>query len=640
MKLKRLWISGFQSFGGEPTEIEFANSVYLIGPNGSGKTAVLEALCRMFSFNSNLKRILPSDFHVPLNEDKSKIFIEREFWVEADFEFPELEDEADEGFSIPQNFSHMRLNSPDGNPTVRFRLDAKLDFENEIDSTFNYVLEVDDDDAPVSMTTVSKQERNSIHVHYLPARRNPSDHISYSTSSLIGRMLISGDWKESRDEILLLTKKINKTLDENSSAASVSKHMDEQWKLLHKGDFFVDASILFGNDELGSLFRLLSIGFLPSHNQTPVDYSLLSDGQKSLLYLSLVLTAYEVGRDVLSGENDNFDIDKLRPPIFTLIAMEEPENSLSSHLLGRVLKRLTEFSTKSDTQVVVATHSPSLMTRIEPEDVRYLRLDDIRQTQVKMIKMPKSNGEAYKFVRNAVQAFPELYFSRMVILGEGDSEQIVIKRLLQARGIGFDISAISIAPLGGRHVNHFWKLLHGLDIPFITLLDLDLCRYHGGWGRIRYVTKQLIKYKPKDKQLTQDQVEELPKWNDKTSFIDSGKDWIEYLEGRSVYFSSPLDLDFSMMCSFPESYGAKQNEPTDNELVSVLGKSHEHDEHYSKKEKLYFSDYHRLFKLGSKPAEHLKAFSSLDDGELLGNIDQVYERLLDEVQAVLESLPE
>ncbi|MEI8650430.1 ATP-dependent endonuclease [Paraglaciecola sp. Hal342] len=108
--------------------------------------------------------------------------------------------------------------------------------------------------------------------------------------------------------------------------------------------------------------------------------------------------------------------------------------------------------------------------------------------------MPDKADEAHKFVREAIQAFPEIYFSRLVVLGEGDSEEIVLPRLLSAKGAPIDESAVTIAPLGGRHVNHFWRLLAGLEIPYITLLDLDVARYQGGWGRIKYVNDQHPKY--------------------------------------------------------------------------------------------------------------------------------------------------
>ena len=51
MKLQYLRISNFQSFGPEVTEIEFNDLTFLIGPNGSGKTALLQALSRLFDYS-------------------------------------------------------------------------------------------------------------------------------------------------------------------------------------------------------------------------------------------------------------------------------------------------------------------------------------------------------------------------------------------------------------------------------------------------------------------------------------------------------------------------------------------------------------------------------------------------------------
>ena len=170
-----------------------------------------------------------------------------------------------------------------------------------------------------------------------------------------------------------------------------------------------------------------------------------------------------------------------------------------------------------------------MLKRVAPEHIRYLRLNKDRETVVTSIVMPAATDEAYKFVREAVQAFPELYFSRLVILGEGDSEEIVLPRLLQAKGIVEDDASISVAPLGGRHVNHFWRLLHGLGIPYITLLDLDLGRYQGGWGRIRYAVQQLRKFKPK-RALTQ-QMANLPERDNDQPLLTSehGSRWIKLL---------------------------------------------------------------------------------------------------------------
>ena len=118
-----------------------------------------------------------------------------------------------------------------------------------------------------------------------------------------------------------------------------------------------------------------------------------------------------------------------------------------------------------------------------PDSICFLRLDAARTTTVRRIVLPDDDETAAKYVREAVQAYPELYFSRFVVLGEGDSEQVVLPRVLAAAGIAEDDASVSVVPLGGRHVNHFWRLLNELADPTRDLLDLDAGRYHGGWGR-------------------------------------------------------------------------------------------------------------------------------------------------------------
>lgn len=223
-------------------------------------------------------------------------------------------------------------------------------------------------------------------------------------------------------------------------------------------------------NEIESLLRHLSISFAPGHDEVNVDFSRLSDGQKSMLYLSLVISYQAIGRAVLNGDN-SFDPDRLRPPVFTIIAVEEPENSLSPHYLGRIVSSLKEVVGLGDAQSIIATHAPSMLRRIEPEQIRYLRLNEMRETTVASINLPNEelSGDAHKFVTQAVKAFPEIYFSRLVILGEGDSEEIVLPRLLEAKGIPIDAFGITVAPLGGRHVNHFWRLLEGLHYIFRML---------------------------------------------------------------------------------------------------------------------------------------------------------------------------
>ncbi|QAT84611.1 ATP-dependent OLD family endonuclease [Corallococcus coralloides] len=645
MKLVSLRISNFQSFGASPTSISLESLTFIIGPNGSGKTAVLQSLARLFSFESSLRRIRQTDFHVSAEQlAKGELGNPRTLWIEAQFEFPELQDEKSRHLAVPGNFAHMRLVTEGGIPCVRMRLTAKLDEYGDIEESLEYVLEVDAQGEPVKTAPVQKHERNTIQVHYLPARRDPTDHISYASSSLLGRALRAADWKIEREKIGQLTRSISESLAGHAAIAGIGAQLSSHWGRLHKGTYYADPSLSFARNELESLLRHLTVGFTPGPGDLIVDYSRLSDGQQSILYISLVLSMQAIGRKVLEGANSDFDVGKLRPAIFSLVAMEEPENSLSPHYLGRVIKSLGEFSKNRDAQAVITTHSPSLLKRVSPENIRHLRLGDDRATVVRQIVMPDAADEAYKFVREAIQSFPELYFSRLVVLGEGDSEEVVLPRALQADGLFEDDSSVSIVPLGGRHVNHFWRLLSDLQIPYVTILDLDLARHQGGWGRVRYALQQMLKLGV-GPGLTLELIESLPKWNgdDQLGSSERAKKALVFLEEHGVYFSSPLDLDFSMIRHFPAAYGVEQEElqvPDAKVISAVLGKSHGDVGQYSAEQQSYFSAYHSRFKLGSKPVAHIAAMARLSSDEIRAGMPREISNLVELIKIKLSGLPE
>jgi predicted ATP-dependent endonuclease of OLD family len=634
MKLKTLRLSNFQSFGEGPTELTLEDITYLIGPNGSGKTAALQALCRLFAFDPNLRRVQRSDFHVPYNEDRAPE--ERKLWVEADFLFTELAEDKDNSTVAP-HFGHMRLDEEDGIPRVRFRLDAAKGSDGDIEETFAYVLDINPDGSPLNTSLVPRPERNIIQVHYLPAQRNPADHITYSANALLGRMLRAVQWDTEREEIKDLTDKISKSLESNLSINAFSAKLKSTWSMLHRGSFFADPKITFVTSEIEALLRHMSVSFSPGHDEMLVDFSRLSDGQKSMLYLSLVLSSHAIGRAVLAEENNSFDPDKLRPPVFTLIAVEEPENSLSPHYLGRIVNALTEMATNGDAQAVIATHAPSMLRRVAPEQIRYLRLTEARHTRVTNIQLPEEKEDAHKFVREAVQAYPEIYFSRLVVLGEGDSEEIILPRLMKAKGAPVDESAVAIAPLGGRHVNHFWRLLEGLKIPYITLLDLDICRYQAGWGRFKYVNDQISIQRPSEK-LPENYG--IPEWNSEKYKVREYGSYIEEFEKRGVFFSFPMDLDFAMLLAYPNAYGVCGEECDEATITAVLGKKHHDSSQYDESEMSYFGAYHQLFKIGSKPAAHMEALANLKDEELLARMPEALEHLIEAMIAKLSELPE
>lgn len=296
-------------------------------------------------------------------------------------------------------------------------------------------------------------------------------------------------------------------------------------------------------------------------------------------------------------------------------------------------------------QALVATHASTLLRRVEPESVCFLRLNSKRETTVHRILLPEDGDEAAKYVREAVHAYPELYFSRLVVLGEGDSEQVVLPRILAAAGIAEDDASVSVVPLGGRHVNHFWRLLNELQIPHVTLLDLDSGRHQAGWGRVRYALNQINQVRPGT--YTEEYINRLPQWDSTVDFPQfstpscskgQGPMWV--LEQQGVFFSNPVDLDLLMIEAFPDAYGVRPAPPDEKTITAVLGKSHVNEDLLDQKVLSLFDDYHANFNLRSKPATHLRALSMLTDEELLEGLPEVFNRLIDHVNTKLTGLPE
>ena len=107
-----------------------------------------------------------------------------------------------------------------------------------------------------------------------------------------------------------------------------------------------------------------------------------------------------------------------------------------------------------------------------------------------------------------------------------------------------------------------------------------------------------------------------------------------------MFFSAPMDLDFSMLLAYPAAYGVEKEKPDESTIKAVLGKSHHDASQYSEDEQQLFGTYHRSFKLGSKPAAHIEALAKLSDADLLANIPESLGRLADAVIAKLAELPE
>lgn len=662
MKLSKILISNFQCFHEKQTEIDFEKELsVLIGLNGSGKTATLQALSRMFGVSENNRKIRVEDFHCPLNSNNSA----DELSIEAWFTFPELESDEDL-VAVAGTFNQLCFKSQDKKMMLRIRLEAKLTVDDVspdgvVEDTVYYILTDEETYQDDKRRELRRVDRNNIQVHYIPASRNPLKEISSSTKVLLGRLLNAIEWDKGKNgelqKAIQFTEKASKEISTNNGIKLIEKQLQRSWKEMYSGDYLSKTKINFLPLQADDLLKTITLSFESKVSKNTSTMDRLSDGQRSLLHISIIQAVHKLESQVLRKKinKQHFVQKKLKNPIFTLLALEEPENHLAPHFLGRIVKSMGLLAKSPSAQVVVTTHSPSLVGRVEPTQIRYFRQKgDTRNTVVSKIPLPNKKDELYKYVSGAVKAYPEIYFARLVILGEGESEQIVIPKLLSKVGIDIDDSFVSVAPLGGRHVNHFWRLLSGLDIPYVTLLDMDYGRQGGGWGRIKYIVDQKIA-------IGEDEhIIGIPKWNEHNSnpFIDQLKNDTETAEeclnNKGVFFSTPLDLDYSMQMAYPKQYNntlsgesgpqAKDWESLKSAVLKSKYSKNIASSYYDEKtDSSMFLWYNYRF-LGSKgkPVSHINALEEIDFNlaENKNKIPSGLKKMIEHVSKILTDLPE
>ena len=144
----------------------------------------------------------------------------------------------------------------------------------------------------------------------------------------------------------------------------------------------------------------------------------MSDGLRSLFYISLVDSILDVEskiREEIESDTEHMSFN-YKPPILTIIALEEPENHIAPHLIGQLIFNLENIASKNNAQTVLTSHSTAIIKRIDPENLRYFRLEaNDCTTRIKAITLPDKEklADQYKFIKEAVKAYPELYFAKV-----------------------------------------------------------------------------------------------------------------------------------------------------------------------------------------------------------------------------------
>jgi putative ATP-dependent endonuclease of the OLD family len=623
-------ITGFRSFGPEPVRVDFSDEVTaVIGSNASGKTALLQALVKVFGVTRPERAIEPSDFHIAKDEDPAERK-ERELSIDVLIALPEFAAGDPPAGTIAEVFRHMRIDAPRADPVCRVRLEATWEddgtTDGEISQELFWIHTLEDMIADEHRVQMLASERALIQLYYTPANRDAAKQIRATTGALAGRLLRAIEWSPAtRKAVESAQADVNASFEAEDAIKSIADALQGRWSTLHDDRSDTEPRLRLISSEFDEVIRRLNVVFQrgPAGFERGLDS--LSEGQQSLFYFALAASVFDLERDAVEKGVKGFNADALMLPALTLFAIEEPENHLSPFYLARIVNQVRSLVSGGAAQALISSHSPAVLSRVDPQEVRYCRCDPATHcTAIKAIAFPENDEEASKFVRGAMLAYPELYFARFVVLVEGDSERVIIPRLAQARGLLIDPAFVAIVPLGGRHVQHFWRLLSGLEIPYATLLDLDIGRAGGAFGRVKTAVQNLLAIGADEndllklgdgKRLSKKELAGMHEWDD----LPNLKAWVDCLAKYGVYFSTPLDIDLAMLAAFPDAYeqivpeggGPRTSvEKAAEAILSDGGLDLYQGELEAFRE--HFPAYRYHFLTHSKPATHLRALVGVE----------------------------
>lgn len=686
MKLSKIKLYNYRCFGSDEQVIKIDDITSFIGNNSTGKTAALLALNCLFSDNASDRVLKRSDFHLP-KDIKPEEMENQELYIEAVFTFDELDEEKKGSYAVPTFFKSLVVDNPGGTPYLRIRLEATWEKSNNVEGAIEnkiYYITCPESEKITDeyKTTASRRDLDRIRVIYVPAVRDPSKQLKNVSGTMMHQIMNSINWSLSTQEkIKTKIQELNNQFLEEKGVSILGTSIHTQWESYDSDTRFSNAQLRFNSTDIDSSIKKSEVVFLPTVTGKECTIDDMSDGLRSLFYISLVDSILDVESKIqqeIDTDSEHVSFNH-KPPVLSIIALEEPENHIAPHLIGQLVSNLKKIAEKSNAQTILTSHSTAIIKRFDPEKLRYFRLNaGDCTTIVRSITLPDKEklADQYKFIKEAVKAYPELYFAKLVVLGEGDSEEIILPKIWNDKNGDVDTSGISIVPLGGRHVNHFWRLLNDLHIPHITLLDFDREREGGGWGRIKYILEQLIQngydkselLKTKSGCLSEEEFGEMHLWdvNDSTSL----QCWIDYLEQYNVFFSTPLDIDFLMLEHYGEVYknlvGEKEGprlmvkekgksnqkyikdieemEPMYPEYVNRIADDVRHTlkdcggdgKTYSEEQKKLMIWYTYFFLNRGKPSTHIEAFSKISDEMQVSMMPSVFTRMITAVEKALK----
>ncbi len=413
MRISYLKINNFRSI--KSAELNFEGHTLLVGRNNVGKSTICEALDLVLG-PDRLNRSTPIDEYDFYNSeyitpDGSLVFINIEVIL------TDLSESAQSLFNRNLQFWHTEEKRTLGLSEVEITNSdlvipcLPLTFvgrynreEDDFEATTFYTHSPDEDDG--TLTEVRKSEKREIGFLYLRAVRTGNRALSLEKGTLLDILLKLGKirpqlWEGARKQLMELDPPLENSIGELRPVLNNIEERINQYISLDPRD--KGTNLFVSQLTREHLRKTLSFFMSTSKDQKPVPFQRLGTGTLNTLVFALLSAIADLKKDNV------------------IFAMEEPEVAISPH----TQRRIVNYLLSSTSQSFITSHSPYIIERFTPEQIKILRKDE--NAKVSSTTVSLDSGLKEKIFKNKIRhSIAEAILGQAVMVGEGLTEQQVL----------------------------------------------------------------------------------------------------------------------------------------------------------------------------------------------------------------------
>lgn len=471
--IDKIKIKNFRSI--ENIEIDIPEICGLIGPNNVGKSNVLLAIKKVL-FYDWVKVSTFSEDDVYLRDPNRDIEIE--ISLSPAITYKKLKSVSDKTANATANiktlyFSYCRYKV--GEKKGQRRLEQKcLNSSGEIPTILSSVPKKGSQNKYEKIVGIPLEIMNSIPLIYIGSDRNIKDQMPSSRYSLLRSLLddINEDFHNSNEVIQIQ--------GESSTKSDHFKNMMNQIMTLLKTDAFIELEKSIKNN------ALIQLGFDPKVDEKVLDFFFSPFNTLDFYHTldlcvkegNFVISASELGGGIQNALVlailQSFEERKKKGAI---ILIEEPEMFLHPQMQRSLYKTFRHIG--KNNQIIYTTHSPHFVSVPNYDEILLVNKDN-NGTFVTCSNLEKNDRRKEKLIKELDPERNELFFSKKLLLVEGDTEKLTIPEYAKRLNVDLDRKGITIVEVGGkRNLEEFANIAISFKIPTGIIYDLDSSDFKG-----------------------------------------------------------------------------------------------------------------------------------------------------------------